>query len=110
MKIPKPQMHGLAQSRITKWLISSLINAALGGLAFQIFYIDHKKKIYNDFYAHRTIKGSVSGGDSSFVRRRDFTASVIQDFITRTLLQKLAIKSIFKELHSDILHNENDDK
>ncbi|ENN71772.1 hypothetical protein D910_06608 [Dendroctonus ponderosae] len=55
MKIPKPQMHGLAQSRITKWLISSLINAALGGLAFQIFYIDHKKKIYNDFYANYDI-------------------------------------------------------
>lgn len=51
MKLPKPQMHGMAQRRIKIWIASALFNAALGGLCFQIFYIDRKKKIYNDFYA-----------------------------------------------------------
>lgn len=50
LKIPKPQLHGLSVRRGKIVIVSSLINAALGGLAWQFFYINPKKKLFRDFY------------------------------------------------------------
>ncbi|XP_076259899.1 cytochrome c oxidase subunit 6C-2-like [Rhynchophorus ferrugineus] len=55
-KIPKPQLHGLSVRRAKLWILSSLINGVLGALAFQLFYINPKKKLFRDFYENYVIE------------------------------------------------------